>query len=161
RARIGVVTTTVAKTNEAASSLLPLATSLGYFKALGLLGGTVTLCGAVFYLASRERARRLAGVMARGMGLTRGTARTALALELAGLLLVGLGLGWALSTWAARVAFPHLDPSPGTPPSLLFRWDLWAPVDAAAVTVVAATALAWVSERASSRRLAAEVMRDA
>jgi hypothetical protein len=73
RAHIGTITVVRAKLNEATSSLLPLATSLGYFKALGLLGGAVTLSGALFYLASRERARRLAAVMARGMGLTRGS----------------------------------------------------------------------------------------
>jgi putative ABC transport system permease protein len=161
RAHVPVVTTTIAKTNQAASSLLPLATSLGYFKALGLLGGTVTLCGAVFYLGSRERARRLAGVMTRGMGLTRRAARAALALELGGLLLLGLLLGEALSSWAARVTFPHLDPSPGTPPRLIFRWDMRTALQAAAVTLVSAAVLAVLSERASSRRLAAEVMRDA
>ncbi|HEV7887030.1 MAG TPA: hypothetical protein VGO92_05690, partial [Acidimicrobiales bacterium] len=140
---------------------LPLATSLGYFQALGLLGGAVTLCGAVFYLASRERARRLAGVMARGMGLTRATARAALALELGGLLLLGLTAGAALSSWAARVTFPHLDPSPGTPPPLLFRWDVAALAWSTLVTLLAAGALAVASERASSRRPAAEVVRDA
>jgi putative ABC transport system permease protein len=161
RAHVPVVTTTEAKFNEAASSLLPLATSLGYFKALGLLGGTVTLCGAVFYLASRERARRLAGVMAKGMGLTRNASRAALALELGGLLLLGLALGGGLSSWAAKVTFPHLDPSPGTPPPLIFRWDLAALAWTALVTVAAAGALALLSERATSRRLAAEVVRDA
>lgn len=161
RARVPVVTSIRSKANEAASSLLPLATSLGYFKALGILGGTVTLTGAVFYLASRERARRLAGVMARGMGLSRTAARAALAIELGALLLIGLVLGGALSSWAARVTFPHLDPSPGTPPSLIFRWDRSTPVLAALVTVAAAAVLAVLSERASSRRLAAEVIHDA
>jgi putative ABC transport system permease protein len=147
RAHVPVIATAEAKSNEAASSLLPLATSLGYFQALGLLGGTVTLCGAVFYLASRERARRLAGVMTKGMGLTRAASRRALVIELGGLLLLGLALGGALSSWAARVTFPHLDPSPGTPPPLIFRWS------------PTTLALAFLSERASSRRLAAEVVR--
>ena len=161
RAHIGVVTTTEAKSNQAASSLLPLATSLGYFKALGLLGGTVTLCGAVFYLASRQRARRLAAVMARGMGLTRMAARAALALELGALLLAGLALGGGLSSWAARVTFPHLDPSPGTPPPLIFRWDPAALAWTAVVTLAATALLSLLSERASARTPAAEVVRDA
>lgn len=159
RAHIPVVTTTEAKANQAASSLLPLATSLGYFQALGLLGGTVTLTGAVFYLASRERARRLAGVMARGMGLSRNAARAALALEVGTLLVLGLLLGGALSAWAARTTFPHLDPSPGTPPPLIFRWDPAALAWTALVTAAATAALTLLSERATSRRLAAEVVR--
>ena len=161
RAHIGTSTVVRAKLNEAASSLLPLATSLGYFKALGLLGGAVTLAGAVFYLASGERARRLAAVMARGMGLTRRTSRRALAIEMAALLVAGTVVGGVLSLGAARITFPHLDPAPTSPPPLIFRVDRADIVWTLITAMVAAALMAGASTWTSWRRPPAEVMRDA
>jgi hypothetical protein len=70
-------------------------------------------------------------------------------------------VGAALALAAARITFPHLDPAPGTPPPLIFRWDLAALAWTAAVAAGSALAMAAAGNWASWRRPAAEVVRDA
>jgi putative ABC transport system permease protein len=142
-----------------ASSLLPLATSLDYFRALGLLGGAVTVSGVVMYLMAKERERRLAFVMTRRMGLRTRVAVAANALEVGGLLLVGLVLAALLAVPSAAAVFPHLDPSPGTPPAALVRLDLGLLAAALVVCALVSLAAAAGSVLSSLRRPPAEVMR--
>jgi putative ABC transport system permease protein len=142
-----------------ASSLLPLATSLDYFRALGLLGGAVTMSGVVLYLMAKERERRLAFVMTRRMGLRTRVAVVANALEVGVLLLVGLVLAALLAVPAAAAVFPHLDPSTGTPPAALVRLDLGLLAAVLAICALVSLAAAVGSVMSSLRRPPAEVMR--
>ena len=142
-----------------ASSLLPMSTSLDYFSALGLLGGAVTASAVVLYLMARAKERRLAMVMARRMGVRAPVEVAAATVELSALLLTGLVVATALALPAAAAVFPHLDPSPGTPPSPLVRLELHVVVVVAVVCVTIAAVAALGSVVGSRRRSDAEVMR--
>jgi Na+/pantothenate symporter len=93
------------------------------------------------------------------MGLRTSTAVVANALEVGSLLLVGLVLAAALALPSAIAVFPHLDPSPGTPPPAIVRLDLRLLTAACVACVLVTVAAAVGSVAASLRRSPAEVMR--
>lgn len=141
------------------AALLPLATSLEYFSALGLLGGAVTFSGVVLYLLAGERQRRLAAVMTRRMGLGTSGQWLASALEVAALLVVGVGVAAVLAVPAALAVFPFLDPAPSTPPPALLRPELGTVALAFGLAAGVASVAAVASTIASRRHPPAEVMR--
>jgi hypothetical protein len=158
-ARYDFIHTVRAADGLAFSSLLPLATSLDYFRALGLLGGAVTLSGVVLYLMARARERGLASVMTRRMGLRRRAEVAAAAVEVMTLLLLGLAVAAAMALPAAVGVFPHLDPSPGSPPPPLVRLQLHVLAGSAVACVLIAVVVAAGAVFSAQRRPASEVMR--
>jgi putative ABC transport system permease protein len=135
--------------------------TFSYLSALGLAAGLLALAGAVLYLQARHRNRVISYALARRMGLTSRSHRSALALELGILLVVSFAVGAVLALVAARLVVVELDapaPLPGGP---LFRTP-WALIAGALVALVAVTALgALAADRRARRANVAEVIRAA
>src|SRR4029450_2669900 len=79
-----------------ASEFLSLSGTFGFLQALGILTGLVALGGAVMYLEARQRSREVSYALSRRMGLTRGSHRRSIALELGSILVVSLVVGGLL-----------------------------------------------------------------
>jgi predicted lysophospholipase L1 biosynthesis ABC-type transport system permease subunit len=133
--------------------------TFSYLRALGLAAGLLALAGAVLYLQARHRNRVISHALARRMGLTGRSHRSALALELGTLLTVSFAVGAVLAMVAAQLVVVELDapaPLPGGP---LFRIP-WALIAGALVALVAVTALgALAADRRTRRANVAEVIR--
>jgi hypothetical protein len=133
--------------------------TFSYLRALGLAAGLLALAGAVLYLQARHRNRVISHALARRMGLTSRSHRSALALELGILLMVSFAVGTVLAMVAARLVVVELDapaPLPGGP---LFRTP-WALIAGALVALVAVTVLgALAADRRARRANVAEVIR--
>jgi FtsX-like permease family protein len=135
--------------------------TFSYLRALGLAAGLLALAGAVLYLQARHRNRVISHALARRMGLTSRSHRSALALELGILLAVSFAVGAVLAMVAARLVVVELDapaPLPGGP---LFRTP-WALIAGALVALAVVTALgALAADRRARRANVAEVIRAA
>jgi ABC-type antimicrobial peptide transport system permease subunit len=141
------------------SQFLSLSWTFGFLQALGILTGLVALGGAVMYLEARQRSREVSYALSRRMGLTRGSHRRSIALELGSILVVSLVVGGLLSWVAAALVYRKLDPIPSVPPSPLLR----LPVVLLAASFAVVLAAAWLGarrvQRAADRANVAEVMR--
>jgi hypothetical protein len=86
------------------------------------------------------------------MGLTSGAHRTAVAVELAGLLVAALAIGSTLSFAAVAIVYRRLDPLPALPPSPILHVPLallgWVTVGVLACAWAGATFVQWRVERA-------------
>jgi putative ABC transport system permease protein len=140
-------------------SFLSLSWALGFLQALGIMTGLIVLGGMLLYLEARQRAREVSYALAKRMGLTAGTHRRSVAMELATMLGLGAVLGALLAWVAARLVYGRIDALPQIPPPPLFR----TPVAVLALTAVALVLSAWVGawrvQRTTERARVAEVMR--
>jgi putative ABC transport system permease protein len=143
-----------------ASTYLPVTYTFELLQALAYLTGAVALGGLLLYVESRTRARRVAYVFVRRMGLSRlGHFRSVVA-EIGGLLLLGLAVGLGLAAAASFGAYRTLDVAPDLPPGPLIETP-WVRLGllALAVAVIAVLVSAY-AQHAADRSRPAEVLRD-
>jgi putative ABC transport system permease protein len=140
-------------------AFLSLSWALGFLQALGIMTGLIVLGGMLLYLEARQRAREVSYALSKRMGLTAGTHRRSVAIELGTMLGLGAALGALLAWVAARLIYGRIDALPQIPPPPLFR----TPVALLALTAVALLLAAWVGawrvQRTTERARVAEVMR--
>jgi putative ABC transport system permease protein len=141
------------------SSFLPTVWTFGFVRVLGAVVGVLALVGLVAYAEARQRARAVAYVMARRMGLTAGGHRRALLVELGVLASVATMVGVAAGWWAVRVVNGLLDAQAERPPAALLRvpWPTLVVLVAAAVLAVVVVAV--LAQRTAGRADPAEVLR--
>lgn len=142
-------------------NFLSLSWALGFLQALGVMTGLIVLGGMLLYLEARQRAREVSYALAKRMGLTAGSNRRSVAIELGAMLGLGAALGALLAWIAARLVFGQLDALPQIPPPPLFR----TPLALLGLTAVALLLSAWIGawrvQRTTERARVAEVMRTA
>lgn len=133
------------------------------FGFLATVGG-VAVAGALgsltLYLSARRRERALASVMTRTMGLSAPRAAATTVLEITTLFIVAVAAGFVAAPALVGRLSDRFDPAPDRPPRVPVLVD-WTPfLLAAGIGVVALATVLWVSELASARRPASEVVRD-
>ena len=142
-----------------APTLRSLSWTFGFLQALGSLAGSIALVGIILYLQSRQQAREVSYALARRMGLSRGSHRLAVGLELVAMMGTAVLVGGLLALIAAYLVIRQIDPLPGLPPTPLFDvpgYLLWgAPLVLAIVSVLGA----WRVQRRADHMNVAEVMR--
>lgn len=155
----GIVSTLSADELRSTPRYLALTSMFRLLEALGIVSLAVMGIGATLYLSTRQRRGEAAYALARRMGLTRGSHRRSVALELAGLLLASLVIGAALAVVSALVVNAEVQARSAATALPLFRAP-WAVVGAvaAALAVLAALSAAAVQRRAD-RSDVVEVMR--
>lgn len=143
-----------------ASTYLPVTYTFELLQALAYLTGAVALGGLLLYVESRTRARRVAYVFVRRMGLSRlGHFRSVVA-EIGGLLLLGLAVGLGLAAAAAYGAYRTLDVAPDLPPGPLIETP-WGRLGLLALAVgLIAVLVSAYAQHAADRTRPAEVLRD-
>lgn len=143
-----------------ASSFLPVTYTFQFLTALAVLTGVVGLVGLLLHVESRTRARRVAFVLTKSMGLRAGAAFTAYLAEFAVLLGVGGLIGVALAEAASAAAYGHLDVAPDLVPGPLLSTPARALGVLGAATVVVIVGVAAYAQWTSHRIRPAEVLRD-
>jgi putative ABC transport system permease protein len=141
------------------TSFLSISWTFGFLQSFGVLTGLITVGGLLLYLEARQRARKVAYVLVRRMGLSRAAHRRSVLAEVGVTLVGGCLLGMALSLLAARLVYPRLDALPDVSPSPLLRTPVAALLATGAATLLAAWLAAWTAQRSADRTNAAEVMR--
>jgi hypothetical protein len=135
-----VSTATIAET-AGTGRQLAVSWTFDYLRSLGAFVGLLAIAGVTAILLGRQRALTLARALGRRMGVRATTERTALARELAVLvvpaLVAGAATGW-LAAWLVR---DQLDPSSALRPSTI----VGAPIAAAAIAAVAVLAGATIT----------------
>jgi len=144
---------------RAEPSLLSLSWTLGYLLALGVAAAIVVVAGLLLYLQSRQAANDLSFALGRRMGLSAGTQRRAVTLELGEILGIAFVLGTGLAVAAAALVRAKLDLLPGVPGPTIFAvpWLLLG-ATAAGFLLVAIAGARLVGRRAR-RTNVAEVLR--
>lgn len=144
---------------EDAPSLRSLSWTFGFLQALGLLAGLIAVVGVVLYLQARQQEREVSYALARRMGLSKTSHRTAVGAELLAMLGSSALIGGLTALLAARLVAAGIDPLPGLPPGTLFTLPsavLWGiPV----VMLLVALSGAWRIQRKADRMNVADVMR--
>jgi putative ABC transport system permease protein len=140
-------------------SFLSLSWALGFLQALGVMTGLIVLGGMLLYLEARQRAREVSYALAKRMGLTAGTHRRSVALELGTMLGLGAALGAVLAWLAARLVYGRIDALPQIPPPPLFRTPIGLLALTAGALLLSAWVGAWRVQRTTERARVAEVMR--
>jgi putative ABC transport system permease protein len=129
-----------------------LSWAFGFMEVVGIVTALVALIGLLLYLQARQRARVLSYALTRRMGLTSRAHRTAVAAELAGLLVAALVIGSTLSLAAVAVVYRRLDPLPNLPPSPILRLPIallgWVAIGVVACAWIGATIVQWRVGRA-------------
>jgi putative ABC transport system permease protein len=141
------------------TSFLSISWTFGFLQSFGVLTGLITVGGLLLYLEARQRARKVAYVLVRRMGLSRAAHRRSVLVEVGVTLVGGCLLGMALSLLAARLVYPRLDALPDVSPSPLLRTPVAALLATGAAALLAAWLAAWTAQRSADRTNAAEVMR--
>jgi putative ABC transport system permease protein len=144
---------------EGSPGFLALRWTFGFLEALGVLAGLVALVGLVLYLAARQGAREVSYALAKRMGLSRGSHRTSVALELGAMLAAAFVLGSILATVAAALIYGKVDLLPQIPPGPLLEVPRALFGLIAGTLVVFAWVGAWGVQRKADRANIAEVMR--
>jgi putative ABC transport system permease protein len=119
----------------------------------------VALIGLVLYLQSRQQSREIAYALARRMGMSRGTHRRSVAVELTGMLLGAFVVGTVLAAAATRLIYRKLDLIPSLPPAPMYRIPVVALGEIALAAVVTAVVGAFAVQRRAQRANVAEVLR--
>ena len=116
---------------------------------LGIVSLILVLVVAVVYLQARQRSRVVSTALSERMGLSEGTVRRSLVLELSAVLFAALAVGGTVGVIGAAYVTPYLDPLPTIPPDPVSVLP-WIAVAAAAVGL-AVTAImgGWLSTRAA------------
>ena len=139
--------------------LAGLGWTFGYLQALGLAAALLAVIGLLLYLQARQAEREVSYALSSRMGLSRGTNRMAVAIEVAGMLTVALTSGTVLAVAAAWLINTRLDPLPQVPPAPLFT----VPAVLLLIVVAALPVLAWCGamlvQRAADRTNVADVLR--
>jgi putative ABC transport system permease protein len=159
RAGLSTAGATTAARLERTPAFLAVSWTFSFLEALGLVAGLVVLVGLVLYLQSRQESREVSYALAKRMGLSSGSHRRSVGLELGGMLLGAFVIGTALAAAATRLIYRKLDLLPGQPPAPLYR--IPGPILGAialALAVVAALGALAVQRRAN-RANVAEVIR--
>jgi putative ABC transport system permease protein len=129
-----------------------LSWAFGFMEVLGIVTALVALIGLLLYLQARQRAREMSYALTRRMGLTSAAHRTAVAAELAGLLVAALVIGSTLSLAAVAFVYRRLDPLPGLPPPPILHLPVallgWVALGVIACAWIGATIVQWRVERA-------------
>jgi len=154
-----VFTTVTAEQVQDNPSIVAVTRTFAYLEFLGLGAGLLAVVAILMYLQARQRARTVSYALSRRMGLSRGSHRIALVMELGGMLFSAFAVAALLALIAAAVVLPEIEPLPNIPPSSLFRTPvilLSLGFVALAVTTVAGSLFA---DRSSEKVDFAEVMR--
>ena len=116
---------------------------------LGIVALILVLVVAIVYLQARQRSRVVSTALSARMGLSEGTVRRSLVLELSAVLFAALAVGGTVGMIGAAYVTPYLDPLPTIPPDPVSVLP-WVAVAAAAVGLaVTAIVGGWLSTRAA------------
>jgi putative ABC transport system permease protein len=143
-----------------AANFLGITWTFGYLSALAVFVGIIGVGGLLLYLEARSRTRVSGYVMARRVGLGRGTHLRSLLVELAGVASAGFVLGALLAAGAVSVVYRRLDVDLVRPPTPLLDVPWTAVGLTAAVTLVVAALAAGYAQRAADRADPATVLRE-
>jgi putative ABC transport system permease protein len=144
---------------QQAANFLGITWTFGYLSALAVFVGVIAVGGLLLYLEARSRSRVSGYVMARRLGLGRGTHLRSLLVELAGVAVTGLLLGGVLAAGAVALVYRRLDVDRLRPPTPLLDVP-WPALALSAVVVVAVAGLAALyAQRAADRADPATVLR--
>jgi len=127
--------------------------------ALGALAGVVALVGLVLYAQARQHGRVVAYALTRRMGLSRAAHRRSVLWELASLLGFAFLLGTGLAVVTSAVVYRRLDPMPELPPGPTLELPVVVLGAGLLGVLLAATAGAFLVQRAADQANVAEVMR--
>ncbi|MGI9092973.1 MAG: hypothetical protein ACR2FF_05935 [Mycobacteriales bacterium] len=133
--------------------------TFGYLEALAALVGLIAAGGLLLYLATRQRARTSAYVLARRMGLAAATNRRSLVIELVALLGAAWIVGVGLSAAAIALVYRRLDPDTTHPPTPLLTLPITAVLASAGVGLLVALISALIAHRISEQANPSEVLR--
>jgi putative ABC transport system permease protein len=151
-------TTTIEAIQET-PRFLALSWIFGFLQALGILVGLIALAAVLLYVQSRQRAREVAYVLARSMGLSPGAHRRSVTMELGAMLGCAFAIGALLATLAAAVIHRKVDFLPGLPPSTVLAVPVLPFALILGAVVVVAWVAAWAVQRTADRSNTSEVMR--
>jgi putative ABC transport system permease protein len=140
-------------------AFLSLSWTYGLLQALGVLSGVLALVGIVLYLQTRQRSREVAYAIARRMGLSRGSHRLSILLELGAMMAVAFLIAAVLAVAAAVLVNPRVDPLSGVPPAPVLRLPMSVVWLSLAALFSAAWIGAWRAQRRADAAHVAEVMR--
>jgi putative ABC transport system permease protein len=138
---------------------LALLSMFRLLEALGVLAGVVVAMGTVLYLQTRQRQSEAAYALARRMGLSSGSHRWSVALEMAGLLVASFVIGGTLAVASALVVNGEVQARPVEAALPLFRFPILVVGVLAGTLVLFAWASAAVVQRRADRSDVVEVMR--
>jgi putative ABC transport system permease protein len=153
RAGIATGIATVADQVLDITSFLSISWTFGFLQSFGVLTGLITIGGLLLYLEARQRARKVAYVLIRRMGLSRAAYRRSVLAEVGVTLLGGCLLGMVLSLVAARLVYPRLDALPEVSPAPLLRTPVAALVATGVAGLLAAPLAAWTAQRSADRTM--------
>lgn len=159
RAGFPVAGAQTARALQRTPGFLAVSWTFAFLEALGIVAGSVALIGLVLYLQSRQQAREIAYALSRRMGLSKGTHRRSVALELAGMLFGAFVIGTVLAAAATRLIYRKLDLLPSMPPAPLYRIPLAVLGEIAVVVALTAVVGAFAVQRRAQRANVAEVLR--
>jgi putative ABC transport system permease protein len=142
------------------ANFLGITWTFGYLSALAVFTGVLAVGGLLLHLEARSRTRVPGYVMARRLGLGRGTHLRSLVVELGGVAATGLALGGLLAAAAVAVVYRRLDVDLVRPPTPLLDVPWAAVALTAGVTVVVAVAAAGYAQLAADRADPATVLRE-
>ncbi len=133
--------------------------TFAFLEALGIAAGLLAIVGLAVYIQVRQRGRVVAFGLARRMGLSLGSHRRALALELGIALAAAFALGLGAALLAARLVLTEVEPLASiSPVPLLVAPVAFLAAMAVLLAVVVAVA-ATLANRSAARADVAEVLR--
>ncbi|MFZ0666829.1 MAG: FtsX-like permease family protein [Acidimicrobiales bacterium] len=133
--------------------------TFAYLQALGILSGAVIVGGLLLFVSTRARARALAYVLSRRMGLRRITHWTSLIIEIGVMIAPGAVIGGFVGWAAVVLAEPHLNPLPLLDPPPLLQVPVAVIIGASAAALgVWALVSSW-AQHVADRSRAAELLR--
>jgi putative ABC transport system permease protein len=142
------------------ANFLGITWTFGYLSALAVFVGVIAVGGLLLHLEGRSRTRVSGYVMARRLGLSRGTHLRSLLVELGGVAVAGVVLGAVLAAVAVALVYRRLDVDLLRPPTPLLDVP-WGAVAGTALGTAVVTALAALyAQRAADRADPATVLRE-
>jgi ABC-type antimicrobial peptide transport system permease subunit len=138
---------------------LALLSMFRLLEALGVLAGGVVALGTILYLSTRQRQSEAAYVVARRMGLSSGSLRWSVTLEMAALLVVSFVIGGTLAVASAMVVNQEVQARPVDAALPLFRLPVLLFGAVAGMLLLIAWASAAMVQRRADRSDVVEVMR--
>jgi hypothetical protein len=126
---------------------------------LGIVALILVLVVAIVYLQARQRSRVVSTALSARMGLSEGTVRRSLGLELSAVLFTALAVGATVGMIGAVYVTPYLDPLPTIPPDPVSVLPWVAVAVAAAGLAVTAIVGGWLSTRAAREVRLGEALR--
>ncbi len=136
-----------------------IAWTFAYLQALGILAGAVIVGGLLLFVSTSARARALAYVLSRRMGLRRSTHLASLVIEIGVLIVPGTIIGGAIGWVAVELAQPHLDPLPLLSPLPLLEIPFAILVGGSAVVLCIWALISGWAQHVADRSRASELLR--